>query len=207
MSSCLFQAVPLQGPPKRDRPRALLSRPIRQPFAEWAPQGPAAEPALLPPGPADATGPRLSGPRPAGPAPPVTPGPPACGSPSREDPGGPLLPGRGVSTSALLSQKAETLTVLPKAALAAELLDIHVHGLGPGERGTLRAPAVSTAAAPSTRGRATRRAAWGVGPGRGPGAGGRARGGPFTGVEPMGLRGASRRPARRIPASTRCRGA
>lgn len=91
----------------------------------------------------------------------MTPGPPACRSPSREDPGGPLLPGRGISTSALPSQKAETLTVPPKAALAAELLDVHVHGLGPGERGTLRATAVSTAAAPSTRGRATRRAAAG----------------------------------------------
>ncbi|XP_047720150.1 bile acid-CoA:amino acid N-acyltransferase-like isoform X2 [Prionailurus viverrinus] len=98
-------------------------------------------------------------------------------------PGTPLLLRRSMSTSALLAQKSATLTVTPKTGLADELLDIKVEGLGPRERVTLRASAVSY------RGRLFRSVAHYEADGRGglDLARDRALGGDFTGVEPMGL--------------------
>ncbi|XP_077910045.1 acyl-coenzyme A thioesterase 2, mitochondrial-like [Halichoerus grypus] len=95
----------------------------------------------------------------------------------------PLPLRRSMSTSALLFQKAATLTVTPTTGLADELLDIKVEGLRPRERVTLRASAVSY------RGRLFHSLAHYEADGRGgldlardP-----ALGGDFTGVEPLGL--------------------
>ncbi|ELV09878.1 Acyl-coenzyme A thioesterase 1 [Tupaia chinensis] len=86
-------------------------------------------------------------------------------------------------TSSLSSPKAATLTVKPKTGLADEPLDIKVEGLGPGERVTLRATAISY------RGRRFHSLAHYQADCRGrlDLARAPALGGDFTGVEPMGL--------------------